>query len=120
MGKGVIGMCWKDCSVKFKDWGADQRRYDGVTALSNAQWDRVTPARRWGFDQGNYLAAINKYAQVLAYPITDEEGKFIGCVSIDIPKAEEGLIDPVPEEALGAGSVRSALAQSAISLRLWI
>lgn len=119
-GKGVIGKCWEDGRETFNDWGAAQARHAGVTALSNAQWGRLTEAHKWGFGREHYLAAIKKYAQVLAYPITDVEGKFIGCVSVDIPTAEDGLIDPVPENALGAGAVRSVVARSAVTLRRWI
>lgn len=117
-GKGVIGKCWDNEQLLFQDWGSTQRSFSGVTSMSDSRWNGVTANRRWGFDRTNYLDAINKYAQVLAQPITDRHGAFIGCLSIDIPAAADGIVPVVAENALGVGEVRGAATQAAQSLRM--
>lgn len=119
-GKGVIGKCWETKRLVFQDWGSAQRACAGQTSMSESRWNAVTANRRWGFERAEYLGAVNKYAQVLAQPITDRHGAFIGCLSIDIPTAETDLVPIVQENALGAGGVRFAAVEAAQSLRVLI
>ena len=108
IGKGVIGKCWESGQEKFQDWTPAQRKHGHRSALSNQQWQRVSPLERWGFEQDEYLDAIKPYSEVLAVPILDPAGAFKGCLSIDIPTPEVPVPPGSPQgTSIGAHSVRS-------------
>lgn len=117
-GRGVIGRCWRDEDVAFKDWTSLQDTYAGATSMSESRWSALSEERRWGFERSQFLSGIRKYAQVLAVPIKDEHGVFIGCLSVDIPTADPSLVPAVPAGVkLDRGSVRGAMTRAAQSLR---
>lgn len=116
-GKGVIGRCWEKGQPCYQDWGRAQRKHPASSTMSETKWTDLSPDRRWGFERGEYIAAVHKYAQVLAVPITDEHGKFVGCLSVDIPTAVTDLVPTYTEGVLDNGKVRKAMAQTVESVR---
>jgi hypothetical protein len=112
-GKGVIGRCWKSESPKFQDWSKLQSKFAGKTEVSEAAWGRLSDGDRWGFEREEYLDMIGKYQQIIAVPITDSQGKMLGCLSVDIP-ADRPSANP---RCLDTAEVRLVLGTAAQGLR---
>lgn len=112
-GKGVIGRCWKEDSVKFHDWTPQQLKYATKDQMTDAMWRQVKEPDRWGFDRDEFLPLIKKYQQIIAVPIKDTQGRMIGCLSVDIPADR-----PAPDSrCLDTAVVRLVLATAAEGLR---
>lgn len=86
--KGVIGECWTKNEVIFQSWFSEQEKLSGKKTLSNSQWKKRVQ-KNWGFGQDEYLTMVRKYCFVMAFPITDEAGTFLGCLSIDFPSPHD-------------------------------
>ncbi|WP_169165086.1 hypothetical protein [Cellulomonas taurus] len=112
-GKGLIGRCWEKGEARFQDWGELQRKHENKSEMNEAAWRQVPDRDRWGFERDEYLDLIRKYQQIIAVPITDSQGKMIGCLSVDIPADR-----PAPDSrCLDSREVRLVLATAAEGLR---
>lgn len=84
-GRGVIGECVANNKMTFRDYRPVQRDYPSGTTLSASQWKDITKADRDdGFSKQDFVRMIHRYEQVFAYPITDGDGRVVGCVSLDV------------------------------------
>lgn len=83
-GRGVIGQCWKHAGNCYRDFSSLQASYPADTPLTDKTWKTAKPSAM-GFKRGEFLKFIHKYQQILAVPMTDREGHFLGCISIDLP-----------------------------------
>ncbi len=95
-GRGVIGACVRDNKQVYRDYRPVQKDYpsDGPP-LSGNEWKRIRREKRDdGFSQNDFVRMIHRYEQVFAYPITDEEGQVVGCISVDITSDPDA--DPRP------------------------
>jgi len=82
-GKGVIGRCWDEKRAAYCHWQPIYKRYADRT-LDEAAWAKVPDKHRWGFSREDFLAMVDKYAEVRAVPLTSERGgTFLGCVALD-------------------------------------
>lgn len=102
-GRGVIGSCIRDNAQVYRDYRPVQKDYPlGSPPPSKTQWKRLRSEKRDdGFDPQDFIRMIHRYEQVLAYPITDDEGTLVGCISVDITPDP----DAVPRPALNSQSV---------------
>ena len=94
-GKGLIGRCWE----LRQNVGANLAEEWGLEELSEAEWESLEDALRYGFSYDEYLR-VQAYGAVVAVPILDDVGRFLGCVSADAPGETYDLI--WTEEVLGA------------------
>ncbi|MFN8074112.1 MAG: PDC sensor domain-containing protein [Kineosporiaceae bacterium] len=115
-GKGVIGICWAEHRPEHAALAALAARY-GHSPLSDSQWERVPERSRWGLDRTEFVEMIGKYAEVLAVPIKDDDGAFLGCVAVDLKLGRRGARTPtVLDSPVVEGVVTTAA--SVISRRL--
>ncbi|MPZ67984.1 MAG: hypothetical protein GEU71_00455 [Actinobacteria bacterium] len=94
-GKGLIGRCWE----LRQNVGANLAEEWGFEELDESEWESLEEAVRYGFSYDEYLR-VRAYGAVVAVPILDDAGGFIGCVSADAPGETYDLI--WTEEVLGA------------------
>ena len=111
-GKGVIGRCWEDRDVVYKNWTATQARWAQTEEMTDADWKALSKRDRWGFDQGEYLRLVRKYSQILAVPIKDDDGNVLGCISVDIATGATA-----PAGCLEQDDMRTILASAALTVR---
>lgn len=79
-GKGLIGRCWE----LRQNVGANLAEEWGLEELTEAEWENLEVDSRYGFSYDEYLR-VQAYGAVVAAPILDDAGRFIGCVSADAP-----------------------------------
>ncbi len=82
-GKGTVGRAW------------DQRRqlHANLKPISERWGPEITEAAfkgmkgetRAGFTYGEFRGIVGKYAEVLATPIVNSDGTYVGILSIDVP-----------------------------------
>lgn len=76
-GKGVVGRCWEKEDTYSFDWSVLNRRHHEDENF------RPKQHRGWnGFDEGEWLKMVGRYASVLAVPVTKDR-QFVGCVAVD-------------------------------------
>lgn len=95
-GRGVIGACMKANQAVYRDYRPIQEDFpeDGP-APSRAAWKKIRDAKRDdGFSQADFVRMVNRYEQVFAYAITDDDGRFIGCLSVDVTPDREAPVRP--------------------------
>jgi hypothetical protein len=87
-GKGVIGKCWEQqrpvhqhLAPLAKSWARKQ--------VTDAAWDQMAERARQGFSRDEFVTTLNKYAEIVAVPIKDEHGGFLGCISVDLAMTSE-------------------------------
>jgi len=107
-GKGIIGLCWEREAEVHKDLRGACARYPqgNITASRFAE---ITEDLRQGMSLEELQKMIGKYGEVLAVPMKDRNGSFIGCIAVDIPIDDCG--DGLPR--LGKVSVRHVAATTA-------
>jgi hypothetical protein len=86
-GKGIIGRCWQLNDEVIEDIPA---RFANVQ--SETDWNKLSPAERDRFSYREFMQTRDRGA-ILASPVRDRSGKFIGCVSVDIGKGVHILRD---------------------------
>lgn len=115
-GRGVIGRCVKENAQAFRDYRPLQRQHPLDSEISKAQWKTIQKeGRDDGFAQKDFLRLIHRYEQVFAYPITDGDGRIVGCVSVDVT-AEDPLLGLPDHPTLNAKSVVSTIDNLARSM----
>lgn len=80
-GKGVIGMCWATQIDKGRDLHSD---YSRVADWTESLWNQEPDE----FKQGLTFQEFNRtkqYGAIVATPIFDPSGRFVGCISVDAP-----------------------------------
>ncbi len=80
-GKGVIGRCWQERQDAGRNQAAD---YGPYINSSETEWTALDPAFRDRLDFDEFRR-VKHYGAVIATPITDERGRFVGCISVDAP-----------------------------------
>lgn len=89
-GKGAIGRCWKQRRKVHSDWLAVAEKYGG-RELTAAQFAKIPPATRDGFNLSEFVGIVDKYAEILAVPVLSHLGEIVGVISIDVAaKADLG------------------------------
>jgi hypothetical protein len=81
-GKGVIGACWRDLRDKGLNYAAWVRRHQGI---GGEAWNSLPEAERWGLTYEEFDRTATKFGAIVATPIFDQGGKFLGTVSADGP-----------------------------------
>jgi hypothetical protein len=81
-GKGVIGRCWAKQILVGKDLRATYARY---RVTSRGDWDRLGPAVRFGLTYDEFVNTREHAGTVLAAPVREPGGAYLGCVSLDAP-----------------------------------
>lgn len=79
-GKGLIGVAWETGDRQ----GAD---LTGLSGLSEKEWTELPRAERWGLKYEEF-SRVQDYGAVIAHPIKDDQGRTLGCVSIDLLRAD--------------------------------
>ncbi|MEE6273549.1 hypothetical protein V2J56_09340 [Georgenia sp. MJ206] len=111
-GMGVLGWCWETEQTRYRDYRPIQARHRGVETLGPGEWRALRAANGTeNFTQKDYLDRIRKYDQILAVPFVDSDGKFEGCISVDIGAGTDD------EKTINTLAVRTAAAQAGVSLR---
>jgi hypothetical protein len=90
-GKGVIGRCWETRTSHLVQ--LDEPPFSELTTVSKENWDTVSRETCYGLSHSDYQALGAKYGTVAAMPIMSTEGKYIGCVTLDMPPLHR-LQDP--------------------------
>lgn len=107
-GKGIIGRCWELETEVHKDLRAACRKYPqgNITAERFAD---VSGDLRQGMSLDEFHRMIGKYGEVLAVPMKDKTGAFVGCIAVDIPidRCDQGVA------RLGRVEVREVAATTA-------
>lgn len=85
-GRGVIGACVRDNAQAYRDYRPAQKDYPVDSAPpSKAQWKKIRNEKRDdGFEPQDFIRMVHRYEQVFAYPVTDDEGQVVGCISVDV------------------------------------
>jgi hypothetical protein len=86
-GKGVVGTSWLRNDEVIVD---NESRYSQVD--SEAEWNKLSYQQRDGLNYREFTLVRDRGA-ILASPIRDSKGRFIGCVSVDIRHGSELLHD---------------------------
>jgi hypothetical protein len=81
-GKGAIGRCWETQSPQFVDL---EQHFAKWTNYNASQWSTLSNEQRIGLSHADYLQVKGKYGAVAAVPIVDRHGKYLGCVTADVP-----------------------------------
>jgi len=116
-GRGVIGECIANNKMTFRDYRSVQRDYPSGTALSASQWKEIAKSDRAdGFSKQDFVRMIHRYEQVFAYPITDDDGRVVGCVSLDVT-APPPDSSAAPQAPINSKPVVTAVHRLAGSMR---
>ena len=117
LGRGVIGECVASNDQTFRDYRPIQREFPPTTRLSSAQWKALEKSDRTdGFSKSDFVRMIHRYEQVFAYPITDDDGRVLGCVSLDVTApAPDSSASPQP--SINSKPVVTAVHRLAGSMR---
>ncbi|MCU1668060.1 MAG: hypothetical protein JWP40_987 [Blastococcus sp.] len=83
-GKGVIGTCWQEQDEVHRDLRAACTRYPNGS-VTPEKFKSVRPDLKLGMTLEEFRMMIGKYGEVLAVPIKNRNGKFLGCVAVDVP-----------------------------------
>ena len=116
-GRGVIGECFANNREAYRDYRALQRAYPKENSLSSASWKAITRKNcDDGFTQADFLRMIHRYEQVFAYPLTDSDGRMVGCISLDVtaPESESSASN---QRAINSKPVVGRVHQLAESMR---
>lgn len=99
-GKGVIGECWDHRRKAYRLLTPQARKYhdEGVTS---AQWEKMNDKSKHGFNRPEFNETIGKYAEVVAVPVKDELGTFLGCLAVDLKLGDR--TKETPAALSGAG-----------------
>ena len=100
-GKGVVGTSWLQNDEVIDD---NYSRYRQIA--SEAEWNSLSYQRRDGLNYREFLLVRDRGA-ILASPIRDSKGRFIGCVSVDMRRGARLLHDEI---------IRSEIQQLCIGL----
>jgi hypothetical protein len=88
-GKGVVGTSWLRNDEVIVD---NESRYGQID--SEDEWNRLNHQQRDGLSYQEFTLVRDRSA-ILASPIRDSKGGFIGCVSVDIRQGADLLRDEV-------------------------
>jgi hypothetical protein len=86
-GKGVVGTSWLRNDEVIVD---NEARYQNIG--SEDAWNRLSASERDGLTYREFMLVRDRGA-ILASPIRDNSGRFIGCVSVDIRRKADLLHD---------------------------
>jgi hypothetical protein len=81
--KGVIGRCWARRASIIVD--LSQPPFSDLGNVPKDQWETVPVNDRYGLSYSDYAAIGTKYGIVIAVPIMQDSGGYIGCVTLDLP-----------------------------------
>lgn len=82
-GKGVIGEVWETKRSAYKYRRAIADAWTGK-AVSEQQFERMKPETRGKFTREEFIAIVEKYAEVRGVPILGDDGSFLGVISVDV------------------------------------
>jgi hypothetical protein len=82
--KGVIGLCWQQEGFVHRDL-REVVKLHGGDKFNPASYEEISPTLRMGMDKREFHMMIGKYGEVAAMPIMDVQGRFLGCIAVDIP-----------------------------------
>jgi hypothetical protein len=85
-GKGVIGRCWETRASLIEN--LDEAPFSNLATVSRENWSTVLPETCYGLTHADYQALGAKYGTVAVVPIMSSRGKYIGCVTLDMPPGE--------------------------------
>lgn len=78
-GKGLIGACWEtNCDVVANL----EQEWAHIRTISETEWNLLDDGLRYGLSHSEYLRTKD-YEVIVATPIQDKEGRFVGCISVD-------------------------------------
>lgn len=112
--KGAIGACWASNRDCHRSWKAISRRHQSDEGMSDAEWSAVGPKARANFSKAEFEAMCGKYAEVLAVPVQDVRGGFMGVISVDIPG---DAVDPNGPDQLDSRKVKNTVRTAAYVVR---
>jgi hypothetical protein len=81
-GKGLIGQCWETQTVLLVNLDEYFRPYENH---DEGLWRRLPPDIRYGLSFAEFQKLKGKYGVVAAAPIVSEKGRYLGCVTADMP-----------------------------------
>lgn len=79
--KGVIGRCWKE---KAEQWAPLDSLVHGCRR-DDAHWRAMSPRDQYGLTHDEAVSIGEKYGLVAAVPLATSDGRYIGCMSFDVP-----------------------------------
>lgn len=83
-GKGIIGLCWELEAEVHRDLRKACEKYpDGN--ITPERFDATGGDLRQGMSLEEFRTMIGRYGEVLAVPMKDKNGVFLGCVAVDVP-----------------------------------
>jgi len=82
-GKGAIGQCWETEKEFHLSWINIANRYQDKVTLDNYE-SLVNKTAKHGLTAKEFNIVLDKYSEILAVPIHNENQKFIGVLSVDI------------------------------------
>lgn len=82
-GKGVIGQCWEHRANILVDLAGPP--FSDLLNVPKEEWDNIPAETAYGLSHGDYQALGAKYGIVAAVPIIGGNGKYLGCVTLDMP-----------------------------------
>lgn len=79
--KGVVGRAWANRAFEV----VDMATFDAsVRTLNQPDWDSRSAESRLGLSFAEFVKISGRYDAVAAAPIVSNEGKVLGCVSLDV------------------------------------
>jgi hypothetical protein len=81
-GRGVIGDCWARARPEYVHWAPLAKKWSGKN-ITDAQWEKIKSEDKAGFTREQFMMMVGKYAEILAVPIKDDDGKVVGVVAVD-------------------------------------
>lgn len=103
-GKGVIGKCWTTETPQFMDL---RQVFPSPAPRSQAEWDQLPEDKTLNLEYSEYLRTKDHYGIVGAMPVTNRKGRYIGCVSLDLPV--DSRQDPQQRDVFEALAAASAM-----------
>jgi hypothetical protein len=82
-GKGLIGVCWETRTNQIVDLA--QPPFSELAGKTKEEWLLIDERTRYGLSFADFQALGSKYGIVAAVPIMSNSGKYIGCVTMDLP-----------------------------------
>ena len=110
-GKGIVGKCWADKRPTYIDWQPVARKWGGRD-ISDDEFAKIREETRAGFSRSDFVALVDKYAEIHAVPVVREDGQFVGVLALD-----REIRDPIDEmKLLQSKDVVRILTEAAKSL----